>query len=355
MSIRRTAETTRHDPVPLDLVPDLILTAGRAPSVHNTQPWRFVRTEDGALELRVDLTRQLPAADPAGRELVISCGAALFGLRLAIRGLDRQPTLALFPEPSDPLLLARVALGPVMAMRPAERRMLSALRRRHTHRDAFDQQPLPLGLLAALQRSTESEHAELVLLHLPADRQRLAALVAAAERSHHRQPRLLADLARWTRSPGSPARDGVPAMSYPCRPRQPAVGDLAGRDYALGRHWGFRPSPDETGREPAAPTVAVLATARDRPVDWLNAGQALHRMTLLAATQWVFASLHTQPLEMATLRAAVRIELRLDGHPQMLLRLGHAGTAAPTPRREFTKVLTATPSLSGSAGAEAGR
>jgi nitroreductase len=355
MSTRCTAGTTGHDPIPFDVVPDLIRTAGRAPSVHNTQPWQFIRTDDGALELRADPTRQLRAVDPEGRELFISCGAALFGLRLAIRGLDREPTVALFPEPGDPLLLARVALGPAVALRSPEQRMLSALRRRHTHRDPFDQQALPPELLAALQRSTEIEHAELVLLHGPADRQRLAALVAAAERSHHQQPALLADLARWTRPPGSPARDGVSAMSYPRRPRQSAIADLPGRDFALGRHWGFLPSPGETSLEPAAPTVAVLATAGDRPVDWLNAGQALHRMTLLAATQWVFASLHTQPLEMTSLRAAVRLELHLEGYPQMLLRLGHAGTAAPTSRREFTEVLTLDASVAGSTEPEAGR
>jgi nitroreductase len=339
MSTRPTAAASGHGPIPFDVVPELILTAGRAPSVHNTQPWQFNRTDDGALELRADPSRQLAATDPDGRELFISCGAALFGLRLAIRGLDREPTLALFPEPGDPLLLARVALGRVLALRPAERLMLSALRRRHTHRDGFDQQPVPPALLAALQRATEVEHAELVLLHRLADRQRLAALVAAAERRHHREPGLLGDLARWTRPPGSPARDGVPAAAYPRRPRQTTSGDLPGRDFAVGRRWGIPASPDEPRLEPVAPTVAVLTTAHDRPVDWVNAGQALHRMTLLAATRWVFASFHTQPLEMAALRAAVRLELQLAGHPQMLLRLGHAGTASPTARREFTEVL----------------
>jgi hypothetical protein len=354
MSTRRTAGTTGHDPIPFDVVPDLILTAGRAPSVHNTQPWQFTHTAEGKLELRADPSRQLTATDPAGRELFISCGAALFGLRLAIRGLHREPTVALFPELDEPLLLARVALGPARALQPAERLMLSALRRRHTHRDAFDQQPLPPALLVALQRSTEVEHAELVLLHRLADRQRLAALVAAAERSQHRQPRLVADLMEWTRPPGSRARDGVPATAYPRRPRQPNLGDLPGRDFASGRLWGILPSPDEPRLEPAAPTVAVLATEGDRPVDWVAAGQALHRMTLLAATRWVFASMHTQPLEMPSLRAAVRRELHLVGHPQMLLRLGHAGTASPTSRRELTQVLTPTPKAARSTGPEAG-
>lgn len=339
MSARVATEMTGH-PVPSEVVPDLILTAGRAPSVHNTQPWQFTRTAHGVLELRADPTRQLPAADPAGRELFISCGAALFGLRLAIRGLGHEPTVALLPEPDDPLLLARVALGPALDPRPDERRMLAALRRRHTHREAFDRQPLPSVVLAALQRTAEVEHAELVLLHGSPERQLLAALVATAEQAHHRQPGLRDDVVHWTRQPGSRARDGVPATSFLRHPSRTALGDLPGRDFALGRPWGSSPAPNEPGSEPAAPTVAVLATARDRPVDWLNAGQALHRITLLAATGWVFASLHTQPLELDSVRAAVRRDLHLDGHPQMLMRLGHAGTSATTPRRPLTEVFS---------------
>ena len=64
-----------------DQVHFLIETAVRAPSVHNTQPWRF-HVGPAGLELHADRSRQLPAVDPFGRELLISCGAALYGLRL---------------------------------------------------------------------------------------------------------------------------------------------------------------------------------------------------------------------------------------------------------------------------------
>src|SRR6516225_8686290 len=69
----------RAVPIPAGQADYLIATAARAPSVQNTQPWRF-RVGDYVIELYADLGRKLKV-DPAGRELLISCGAALFGLR----------------------------------------------------------------------------------------------------------------------------------------------------------------------------------------------------------------------------------------------------------------------------------
>ena len=84
----------------------LVEVAARAPSVHNTQPWRFA-VAGQAIELYADTSRQL-LEDPAGREMIISCGAALFGLRLAVRSLGYRPEVNLFPEPGQGQLLARV-------------------------------------------------------------------------------------------------------------------------------------------------------------------------------------------------------------------------------------------------------
>jgi len=84
-------------PIPADQVTYLIGTAARAPSVHNTQPWRF-RAGDGAIDLYADPRRRL-RVDKDGREMLISCGAALFGLRLAVRSLGYLPVVELFPDP----------------------------------------------------------------------------------------------------------------------------------------------------------------------------------------------------------------------------------------------------------------
>jgi hypothetical protein len=319
-------------PIPPDTVDYLVATAARAPSVHNTQPWRF-RMVGGVLELQADPGRRLAHQDPDGREMLVSCGAALFGLRLAVRELGYRPAVQLLPCPEQPDLLARVRLGAAVPIRPDERALLAAIRRRHTHRGAFAAEPLPVGLMAELQRDAEAEGATLILINEPRLHWRLAALVAAAERGQRRQTIMTADLRAWTRPAGSLARDGVPARAFTAHPARPVQG-LALRDFDLHRGWGLL----DSGGSPPVATV-VLTTVGDDRADWLRAGQALHRVLLRAAGNWVFASLHTQPLEIAQLRAAIRAQLALPGAPQMLLQLGRAHAAVLTPRRPIGDLL----------------
>jgi nitroreductase len=322
----------RAAPIPRDSVDYLVATATRAPSVHNTQPWRF-QILDGALELRTDPRRRLVQLDPQGRQMLVSCGAALFGLRLAIRQLGYQPAMELLPSPAQPDLLARLRLGEAATMTLDERALLAAVRRRHTRRGAFAAEPPPAGLLAELQYDAAAEGATLVLVDRPRAYRRLATLVAAADRAQRRQPIVRAELRTWTRPAGSRARDGVPARAYPAR-QGPSPRDLAVRDFDLGRGWGLL---DPDASSPAA--TAVLTTVGDDRADWLRAGQALHRVLLRAASNWVFASLHTQPLEIPSLRAAVRAQLALPGAPQMVLQLGRSHVAPLTPRRPVGDLL----------------
>jgi hypothetical protein len=323
----------RYAPIPMDRLGYLVAMAARAPSLHNTQPWRF-DIDGTAIELRADRGRWLPRTDPAGRELLVSCGAALFGLRLAVRGIGYLPAVELLPSRAQPDLLARVRLGAAVAATPTHRVLLAALSHRYTRRGPFTPGPLPPGLLPKLQHDAVAERAALVRVSRPGPLQQIAELAAVADHRQRQQPGLRAEVAGWTRPAGSAARDGVPAQAYPARPvRQP--GSLAPRDFDLGRGWG-RLAAD--GSPPAI--TAVLTTPSDGPADWLRAGQALHRLLVHAAASWVFASLHSQLLESAALRALLRARLATPGAPHMLIQLGRADTASATPRRPVTEVLT---------------
>jgi hypothetical protein len=125
----------------------------------------------------------------------------------------------------------------------------------------------------------------------------------------------------------------VPAHAFPGTPsREP--GRLPQRDFDLGRGLGLLPADG-----PAAPAMAVLFTPGDDEENWLQAGQALQRLLLHAASQWVFASLNTQPLEDGATRALVRDRLALPGAPQMLLALGVSRTARATGRRPAADLI----------------
>ena len=87
-------------------VETVLTAAAAAPSLHNSQPWRF-RTAPGAIELHADTGREISVADPDHRELVLACGAALLNLRLAIRALGVNVSVSLLPHPGEPNFLVR--------------------------------------------------------------------------------------------------------------------------------------------------------------------------------------------------------------------------------------------------------
>jgi len=309
----------------------LIEVAARAPSVHNTQPWRFAVGGD-AIELHADASRRLHV-DPDGRELHISCGAALYGLRLAVRSLGYLPEAELVPGPPGRRLLARVRLGSPAPMTAEERKMLAALPHRHTHRGPFEAGALPAGLLARLRDDARAEGAELTEIDPGPARDALMARVAAADREQDEDPRARAEIWLWTRSPASPDRDGVPAQAFPAGPHH-ADGRLPQRDFDLGRGLGLLPAGG-----PAAAAMAVLSTPGDDAEDWLRAGQALHRLLLYAASTWVFATLNTQPLEDAATRSLIRDRLTAPGWPQVLLAFGISRVTHPTGRRPAADLI----------------
>ena len=312
----------------------LLTMAARAPSVHNTQPWRF-RTGPDAVELWSDPRRKL-RTDPAGREMLISCGAALFGLRLAVRSLGYLPVTELLPDPARLRLLARMSIGAAAPANGLERQMLDAVPHRHTHRGPFAPGPLPPGLLAGLQHDVLAEGATLALVERAITYQQLTDIVSAASRRQDLDPVARSEIRRWTRAVGSAARDGVPAQAFTAAaaPAGRMRGRLRQRDFDLGRELGML-----TAGPPPAAATAALVTAGDGRADWLRAGQALHRLLVHAADRWVFASLYTQPLEAAAIRDLIRVRLALPGAPQMLLQLGRARTTQATARRPPTDLM----------------
>jgi hypothetical protein len=321
-----TDKSTREaEPVLASSAGYLIATAARAPSVHNTQPWRF-RVAGDAIELYDDPSRKL-RMDPAGREMIISCGAALFGLRLAVRSLGYLPVVELLPDPARLRLLARVRADTKVPMTATEREMLEALPHRHTHRGAFAPGALPGGLIPRLQHDALAEGATLVMIDRGIAYQRLADIVSTAARRLDLVPQARADVRRWSRSAAQPARDGIPAHAFLATPGSPA-GRLRQRDIDLGRGFGLL-----TADEQPPAVTAVLLTTGDGRADWLRAGQALHRLLAHAASKWVFASLYTQPLEARPIRALIRDRLALPGAPQMLLQMGPVHTTQVTARR----------------------
>ncbi|MFA1547934.1 Acg family FMN-binding oxidoreductase [Actinomadura chokoriensis] len=311
-----------------------------APSVHNTQPWRF-GVRGARISLSADIDRRLDVADPDGREMLISCGAALYNLRSSLHALGYTPGVRLLPDPDRPNLLADVYLEPGERPDEESQRERAQIRRRRSHRGGFRADPLPPGILAAMRLDAEGEGAQLVEAVDVHVKGALAALTEAAEHVQERTPAYAAEIARWAPSPRTSRADGVQERAYPQRPPQ-STPHFPARDFARGHGWGAQSTSDAGAA--SAGVVLLLVSGGDAPADRLRAGQALQRALLRATESGLSAAFHTQALEVPELRVFVRDRFCGGSYPQMLLRLGvAAGEDLGSVRRPVDEVMMEEP------------
>ncbi len=310
----------------------LISAAVAAPSIHNTQPWRYrLDPDEGTLQVRAVPERSLRYTDPRGRGLHVSVGAALFNLRVAVRHAGWEPQVELLPQPGPhPDLLAVVRLCRGRPPSQADTDLHDAVWRRHSSRRPFTDVPLPEEVVTRLQDAALAEGAHLRFAKGGVS-ERLLQLTAEAERRNEEDPERRAESRRWVRDAG---KDGI---TFPALGPQDTEHVLPMRAFS-GPGPGGRPAPARFEREPS---VAVLSTRHDRRLDWLQAGQALEHVLLEATVHWVRASLLHQAVEWPDLRAAVLPSPADPEQPQTLIRFGYGPEGPATPRRRVSEVLEA--------------
>ena len=303
-----------------------------APSIHNTQPWRFVITR-GSLELHADRQRQLRVLDPRGRQLMISCGCALFNARVALAAAGYNAAVMRFPDPARPDLLARITLPPEAGSGIPISRLNAAIDRRRTNRRPFFNRIVPSDVLHRLGEAAQEEAAELFAISRPEHRLAAARLSRQADAIELTDPAYRAELRAWTTT--DPHRgDGVLASTV-AHLDAGASGDLPLRDFdTSGRGW----LPVDT-RSSHDQCLLLLGTLDDDRMAWLRAGEALERVWLELTRLGYVASLLTQVVEVAHTHELLCHELGLTMQPHLLIRVGQAPDTPASPRRPLTEVI----------------
>jgi nitroreductase len=309
---------------------DCLLAATAAPSVHNTQPWRFGLHGNGTVDLLVDRSRQLEGTDPDGRELFVSLGAALFNLKLAVRAHGRVPYVRQLPDRDRPDVAARLAIGQPVAVPGEVAALAAAIPRRHTNRRPFAETPVPTRTLDELSRAARAEGASLLVADAPL-RAAILSLTRTAGHRLRRRRTYRAELAAWTTPGGIGRRDGVPRQSFGPRDRDSA---LPMRDFASAHGDAFSVVMFERD-----PTLILVRTAGDGPAQWLTAGAAMQRVWLIATARGLAATPLSQVVEVPALRDLLG-DVAHGEVVQTVLRIGRpTARVVATPRRDLDEVL----------------
>ncbi|HEU4349725.1 MAG TPA: nitroreductase family protein [Actinoplanes sp.] len=289
---------------------EAVRLAQHAPSVFNTQPWRW-RVGSHTLDLLRDRARGLPVTDAQARQLLMSCGAALHHARIALAATGRQVTVTRLPDLPDSDLLARLEVGGRQEPDPRTRRLRGAIPRRRTDRRGFAATPVPDAALVCLSEAAETEGGSLYVVP-PDQMPTLTAAAGQAAAAELADPAYRAQLTKWTnRPPGS--GDGVPATT--AAPRGPRAVPL--RDFAPDARPGLQAGQGDD----AGARYAILYGPEDNPLAWLRAGEALSAVLLTAVLEGIGSSPMSDVLEVREPRLLVR-RLLPGGQPYLILRLG---------------------------------
>lgn len=318
--------------VDIDVVKRAVLLACRAPSVHNSQPWRWV-FEGPALHLFLDRHRHVHSADRTGREAIISCGAVLDHLRIAMVSAGWQPSIERFPSPDDRDHLASMEFGPLESITRGQHGLAEAILQRRTDRLSFGNPTYWTSFEPVLRNSFDNDVAMLDVLSDDA-RPQLAEASWLTGSLRRDDATYQAELQWWT-SPFAHS-EGIPPDALTSASEQRRV-DLA-RDF---------PARSNTDRRTDVAVdwskILVLSTPADTRADALSAGEVLSTVLLECTMAGLATCTLTHLIEVDDSRAVVRALVGDRGYPQVLIRAGIAPPMerlpAATPRRPLEEVL----------------
>jgi len=311
----------------------VLQSATRAPSVHNSQPWRF-RLHDDSIEILVDPTRRLPVADPDDRELRIACGAALFNLRLALLSAGIEPTVVIRPSP-DSGCIATIHNGGSATMLADAMTLFRAINQRRTNRKPFLEQPVEVRERHLLVNAAEAEASRLRIVSDPREQADLHRLLVLAHRAQTSDPRWVEEFDSWLMR----SRDDHDGITLAASGPDPELQDTwVLRDFGKGHAKVRVPGKDFESE----PLIAILASYVDGPSAQVQAGQALQRVLLTATALGLSASFLSQVVEVADTRA--RLQHLIGGpYPQAAVRIGYGSPVPATARRPVEDCLVDEP------------
>ncbi|WP_330154686.1 Acg family FMN-binding oxidoreductase [Rhodococcus chondri] len=304
------------------------MSASRAPSLHNSQPWKWLLGSD-ELSLFSDNDRILPATDAYGRQMVLSCGAALHHLQIALAAHRWASVIERIPHPPGRQCLATIRFHPADEASDSELRLAAAIRLRRTERLPMTAPANPQQTLADLRDLTERSgvHLSRIGEHGRPALDDMSRRIMGLRRGDQAYQ---AELRWWTGQAVYPG--GIPPDALPTA-RQSVAAD---REFPAGS------ATSDTTADQDRAAIFLLSTDTDSRLDWLRCGEALSAVLLTCTDRGLATCPVTHLTELNAFRTFLGDLTDGIGVPQVLVRVGfrtHPEAATATSRRPLSEIL----------------
>jgi len=309
-----------------------------APSIYNTQPWKFSLHEN-AVHLYPDLNRRLPVVDPQNQQLYLSLGCALENLVIALKFFGLQTEVMLFNYEHDDCIRVEVSRPAQPLATTTDSTLFRAIPKRQNNWRTFHRVSIPAEDLRKLNHLglENGVHSKFFT-----DRKWIRSWInwtIDSDRIQMKEEDFREELLSWIRFGSfelSRFRDGIPAESLGVLSRPRWLASFFFRHYPLGESRAKR---DAELIEGSAGLILFQVKNNNRE-GWVNAGRSAQRMALKLTSLGIQHSFMNQSLETPEVKMRIRDALETEGmFPQVLFRIGYADPVPRTVRRSIDAVI----------------
>jgi hypothetical protein len=307
----------------------------KAPSGHNTQPWRFVVTSEKSIEIHPDFSRALPVTDADNHELYISLGCALENLLIAAREYGYYADVS-FEKNTEQRTFVRISLLESDAV-PKDP-LFDYISQRQTTRNYYEDTQIPARDLAQLQNSFHFSDVGLYMFTTPAIIGEMLPFVIEASNRQFENPQFIDELISWfrfTQSEAEESKDGLrmDAMGLP------NMGKWIGK--VLMKNFVSAESESRRWKELIhhSAGLALFTAQENTEENWIQVGRAFQRFALTATKLRISHAHVNMPCEEIEVRERMRLHFRIEGIPMLLIRIGYSEKMPYSYRRPLEDVL----------------
>ena len=313
---------------------ELVKHAIKAPSGHNTQPWKFY-VYDSAIEVFPDFQKTLPVVDSEHRELYISLGCAVENLCIAAREKGFQPETTIRKK-NDTLYTIYISFENAQAQSSP---LFPAIEKRQTNRSEYNHHVISRDTIQMLEEMN-CQPGTHFYLHKRESKmyEALSRYIYKGNEIQMQNKAFKNELISWIRFNKKHVEQTQNGLTNEVM-GTPAVPPFLGKLIVSAVLNPKNQNKTDEKHLASSSHLVLFTTENNTPNEWIELGRTLERFLLTTTNLGLANAYMNQPCEVDMLAEEIRGNLTENNeYPTLLLRIGYADPMPYSPREDVDSV-----------------